>query len=133
MVCHFNPTSIQKEERAMKRKTLNLILVVALVLIPTLLPAQVLAQDPGIEVLVIDGPPTPPPGYDPTPVEVVPATAVKLSDVPAFDWSYGCSATSGAMMAGYYDRTGYDDMYTGPNNGGVCPLNNGTWGLVLLC
>jgi hypothetical protein len=113
----------------MKRKTLNLILVVALVLIPTLLPAQVLAQDPGIEVLVIDGPPTPPPGYDPTPVEVVPATAVKLSDVPAFDWSYGCSATSGAMMAGYYDRTGYDDMYTGPNNGGVCPLNNGTWGL----
>jgi hypothetical protein len=26
-----------------------------------------------------------------------------LSDVPAFDWSYGCSATSAAMLFGYYD------------------------------
>jgi len=45
-----------------------------------------------------------------------------LSDIPALDWSYGCSATSAAMMAGYYDRTGYSDMYTGPTNGGVFPL-----------
>jgi hypothetical protein len=27
-----------------------------------------------------------------------------LSNVPAFDWCYGCSATSAAMMFGYYDR-----------------------------
>ncbi len=51
-----------------------------------------------------------------------------LSDVPAFDWSYGCSATSAAMLVGYYDRTGYSNMYTGPTNGGVCPLNNSIWG-----
>jgi len=47
-----------------------------------------------------------------------------LGNVPAFYWSYGCSATSGAMMAGYYDRNGYPNMYDGPENGGVCPLDN---------
>ena len=51
-----------------------------------------------------------------------------LSNVPAFYWSYGCSATSAAMLFGYYDRTGYSDMYTGPTNGGVCPLDNSVWG-----
>ena len=49
-----------------------------------------------------------------------------LSDVPAFDWSYGCSATSAAMLFGYYDRVGYSNMYTGPEGGGVCPLNGDT-------
>ena len=51
-----------------------------------------------------------------------------LSDVPAFDWSYGCSATSAAMLFGYYDRIGYHNMYTGPTNDGVCPLDNSSWG-----
>jgi hypothetical protein len=51
-----------------------------------------------------------------------------LSDVPAFDWSYGCAATSAAMLFGYYDRTGYSNMYNGPTNGGVCPLDNSVWG-----
>jgi len=51
-----------------------------------------------------------------------------LSNVPAFDWSYGCSATSAAMLFGYYDRTSYSNMYAGPTNGGVCPLNNSAWG-----
>jgi hypothetical protein len=51
-----------------------------------------------------------------------------LSNVPAFDWSYGCSPTSAAMLFGFYDRTGYDHMYTGPANGGVCPLDNSLWG-----
>ncbi len=51
-----------------------------------------------------------------------------LSGVPVFDWCYGCSATAAAMLFGYYDRNGYPDMYTGPTNGGVCPLDNGTWG-----
>jgi hypothetical protein len=60
-------------------------------------------------------------------IEIEQADAV-LSDVPAFDWCYGCSATSAAMMFGYYDRTGYSNMYAGPTNGGVCPLNNLDWG-----
>ena len=49
-----------------------------------------------------------------------------LSQVPAYDWCYGCSATSAAMLFGYYDRNGYPDMYKGPAEGGVCPLNNAT-------
>lgn len=51
-----------------------------------------------------------------------------LGNVPAFDWSYGCSATSAAMMFGFYDRTEYSNMYAGPTNGGVCPLTNSVWG-----
>ena len=51
-----------------------------------------------------------------------------LSSVPAFDWSYGCSATSAAMMFGYYDNIGYPNLYTGPTNGGVCPMTNAVWG-----
>ncbi len=51
-----------------------------------------------------------------------------LSNVPAFEWSYGCSPTSAAMLFGYYDRTGYSNMYAGPTNGGVCPLDNSIWG-----
>lgn len=51
-----------------------------------------------------------------------------LPNVPAFDWTYGCVATSAAMLMGYYDNNGYPDMYTGPTNGGVCPLNNSVWG-----
>ncbi|MEJ2740745.1 MAG: hypothetical protein P8105_13120 [Dehalococcoidia bacterium] len=52
----------------------------------------------------------------------------RLSEVPAFDWCYGSSPTAAAMLFGYYDRNGYADMYTGPANNGVCPLNNqGAW------
>jgi hypothetical protein len=51
-----------------------------------------------------------------------------LSNVPAFEWSYGCSPTAAAMLFGYYDNTGYPNMYTGPTNGGVCPMDNSIWG-----
>jgi YD repeat-containing protein len=47
--------------------------------------------------------------------------------VPAFDWVMGCSATSGSMIAAYYDRNGYSNMYTGPANGGVMPMDNSVW------
>lgn len=50
-----------------------------------------------------------------------------LSNMPAFNWSFGCSATSAAMMAGYYDNNNYSNMYTGPTNGGVMPMNNSFW------
>jgi hypothetical protein len=62
-------------------------------------------------------------------IEIMQADAI-LSDVPACDWCYGCSATSAAMMFGYYDRTGYSNMYAGPTNGGVCPLDNSAWGFM---
>ena len=51
-----------------------------------------------------------------------------LTSVPGFNWSYGCSATSAAMLFGYYDLHGYSNMYTGPTGGGVCPLTNAVWG-----
>ena len=51
-----------------------------------------------------------------------------LSNVPAYYWSYGCSATSAAMLFGYYDNTGYPNVYTGPTNGGVAPMTNAVWG-----
>ena len=55
-----------------------------------------------------------------------------LPNTPAYDWSFGCSATSAAMMAGYYDNNGYPDAYSGPTNGGVAPLTNEVWGSVII-
>ena len=55
------------------------------------------------------------------------ATAVTLADFPSYKWVFGCSAVSGAMIAGYYDRGAYPNMYTGPTNGGVMPISDNTW------
>jgi hypothetical protein len=56
---------------------------------------------------------------------------VLLTAVPSSTWAYGCSATAAAMLAGYYDQParGYTNIYNGPANGGVFPLNNEAyWG-----
>jgi len=133
----------------MKKETINLFLVLALllVLVPTIFLPQVFADNPdsehyrvrtvtladgtSIDEVVINGPPTPPLGYERTTAELPepnPEAGINvLSDVPAFDWSFGCSATSAAMIAGYYDRTGYANMYAGPTNGGVMPMDNSAW------
>jgi hypothetical protein len=90
--------------------------------------------DDGTEIgrIAINGPPTPPPGVERPVVELSELSSqaglVVLSEVPTYDWSYGCSATSAAMIAAYYDRTLYPDIYTGPTNGGVMPMDNSTWG-----
>ena len=81
---------------------------------------------------IINGPPKPPPGYElersavalPEPNKEM---ATNTLTVPAFNWVFGCSSVSGAMIAGYYDRNGFPNMYAGPTNGGVAPLNNGSW------
>lgn len=73
-----------------------------------------------------------PPGNHRAPVAVITETATTLPNVPAYDWSFGCSATAAAMMAGYYDQTGYPNMYTGPTNGGVAPMTNEVWGSVTI-
>ncbi len=90
-----------------------------------------LADGTLVEETIINGPPEPPPGFE------VERRAVSLPEpntagastlqVPAFDWVFGCSSVSGAMIAGYYDRTGYPNMYTGPTNGGVMPMDNSSW------
>jgi len=81
-------------------------------------------------------PPSPPPKFLPKGVELPVLKNVNDSqeqnivyNVPRFTWCYGCSATSAAMMMGHYDNTSiFTNMYTGPTNGGVCPMINETWG-----
>jgi hypothetical protein len=86
----------------------------------------------GIEAQIISGPPKPPAGFDveraaallPEPDDVM---GIKTVTVPAYRWIFGCSAVSGAMIAAYYDRNGFPNMYTGPTNGGVMPLDSSPW------
>mgnify|MGYP002410368715 CR=1 FL=1 len=85
----------------------------------------------GKEAVLIKVPGTPPEGLR-MPAAEPTESAVILNNVPAYDWSFGCSATSGAMMAGYYDNHGYPGIYTGPANGGIAPMNNSIWGTALI-
>ena len=86
------------------------------------------------EKLEVDSTPVKPPQVkmeaEELPEPVLGGAASTLTSVPAFYWTYGCSATSAGMLAGYYDQPerGYTNMYAGPTNGGVCPLNNSIWG-----
>ncbi len=80
----------------------------------------------------ISSPPQRPAGYfvdqlDPMDLSTD-ATAVMLTGVPAFQWVFGCSAVSAAMISGYYDGHGFPNMYTGLTNGGVVPLTDSVWG-----
>ena len=82
-----------------------------------------------ITVDIINGPSEPP---DPVAREASRVTGLDRADVflpnfPSYDWVFGCSAVSGAMIAAYYDNNGYDDIYTGPTNGGVMPLTDTYW------
>ena len=92
----------------------------------TLSSYETLASNDGIEMMLIDSPPTPPVNVSRIIVnlEHLSASAIILNDVPTSEWTYGCTATSAGMLFGYYDRTGYPNMYTGPTNGGVCPLTD---------
>jgi hypothetical protein len=78
---------------------------------------------------LITGPPQPPPEYQDERAASVKSidSGVILPDFPSFSWVFGCSAVSGAMIAGYYDRNGYPNMYTGPTNGGVMPITDTSW------
>ena len=86
-----------------------------------------------LEKITIAGPPQPPKGVTRPTVQMESLTestesgTVKVLQTPSFRWSFGCSATAAAMIAGYYDRNGYPNIYTGPTNGGVMPLNNSSW------
>ena len=86
----------------------------------------------GAEYQVINVPGSPPPqGYNRAaalPARDFAKKSAKMITTPAFDWTYGCSATSAGMMMGYYDRNGFTRIYTGPVNNGVCPLDNDAWG-----
>lgn len=94
----------------------------------------ILPDGKAIEEDKIIGPPKPPPGFELERRAVLlpktyGAAGIQTLTVPAYDWLYGCSAVSGAMIAAYYDRNGYPDIYTGPTNGGVMPMDNSSWPL----
>jgi hypothetical protein len=79
---------------------------------------------------IIAGPPQPPPGYEAereASMLLLPERGT-ISDFPSYNWVFGCSAVSAAMIAGYYDRNGYPNIYTGPTDNGVMPLSDTAWG-----
>jgi len=85
-----------------------------------------LAMESSLTENIINGPPTPPPGYGIGTAAVVlprsPNHASRLLTVPAFNWVFGCFPQFlGAMIAGYYDRNGFSNMYTGRPTAGLCP------------
>ena len=82
-----------------------------------------------VEQDIVNGPSEPPLGYDwlnSTRVELS-SESVVISDFPSYSWVFGCSAVSGAMVAGYYDRHGFPNMYTGSTNSGKMPLSDTSW------
>jgi len=92
----------------------------------------ILPDGTGLDEMIINGPPVPPPGYEierrpvslPVPMK---EAGVNTLTVPAYSWVFGCSSVSGGMIAGYYDRSGWPQMYLGPTDGGVMPLDNSSW------
>jgi len=89
-----------------------------------------LADGSLIEKDIISGPPQPPLGFETErEASIVTLTSRStLANFPSYSWVFGCSAVAGAMIAGFYDRTGYPNMYTGPTNGGIMPLSDTMWG-----
>jgi len=77
----------------------------------------------------INGPPEPPPGYEDERQAsiLLPPNRGIIASFPSYNWVFGCSAVSGAMIATYYDRNAYTNMYAGPTNGGVMPLTDTSW------
>jgi PKD repeat protein len=88
-------------------------------------------DDTGREIISVVVPGKPPANYR-APIANYTRNAVVLGSVPAFSWSFGCSATAAAMAAGFYDNNGYPNVYTGPTNGGLMPMNNSSWGTVVI-
>ncbi|SJZ88804.1 hypothetical protein SAMN02745119_01915 [Trichlorobacter thiogenes] len=94
--------------------------------------AVTLSSGTVLEQATINGPPKPPVGFEVQRQSVSLPTAETASassslTVPTYSWVFGCSAVSGAMIAGYYDRNGYPNIYTGPTESGVMPLTNASW------
>ncbi len=82
-------------------------------------------EDPYI-IGIINSPPYPPADFNEPAVEIFPQSAILLN-VPAYEWVFGCSAVSAAMIAGYYDNNGFPNIYTGPTNGGKMPTTDNAW------
>jgi len=51
-------------------------------------------------------------------------TDVYLTGVPDYTWFAGASATACGNLAGYWDRHGLDNIYTGSLSSGIAPLSS---------
>jgi len=49
---------------------------------------------------------------------------VYLTEVPDYNWYAGCFGTGSGNLAGFWDRHGMENFYSGPTADGVAPLNN---------
>ncbi len=49
---------------------------------------------------------------------------VYLTEVPDYEWYAGCFGTASGNMAGFWDRHGMSNFYSGPTAEGVAPLNS---------
>ena len=86
-----------------------------------------MADGTKLERAAINGPSSPPVGAElGRTLEPLPSIGT-IADFPSYDWVFGCSAVSGAMIAGYFDRTGYPDFYTGPTNNGKMTKSDTPW------
>ncbi len=88
-----------------------------------------LADGTALARYIINGPPEPLPEYEEerqASIQPLPSAGVLLN-FPSYDWVFGCSAVSGAMIAGYYDMHGYPNMYAGEMWGGVMPGTDMMW------
>jgi hypothetical protein len=47
-----------------------------------------------------------------------------LTEVPDYDWHFGCFGTATGNLMGYWDRHGFPNFYTGPTTGGIAPLHS---------
>ncbi len=54
---------------------------------------------------------------------------VRLTEVPDYDWYYGCMGTAAGNLMGFWDRHGFPDFYTGQANGGLAPLTTASTNL----
>ena len=92
---------------------------------------QHLTTAEGVELTghIINGPSQPLPEYEAerqaSKTSIAPQGT--LANFPSYNWVFGCSAVSGAMIAAWYDRGAYPNLYSGPTNGGLMPLTDTGW------
>ncbi len=78
---------------------------------------------------IINGPSSPLPEYEEERQASITSVEPQgtLANFPSYNWVFGCSAVSGAMISAWYDRGSYPNMYSGPTNSGVMPLTDSGW------
>ena len=82
-----------------------------------------------LSAYIINGPSQPLPEYQAEREASLLANSPQalLPNFPSYNWVFGCSAVSAAMIAAWHDRGEFSNIYTGPTNTGVMPLTDTAW------